>query len=662
VANLGGLYLQYPPWSGHWFGTNPLAGEFPKKTRGWDPAAMDLVLAGLEQALGDAEPAVRRQAIADLIAAGKPAAPLFRARLNAETDTVNLGAMIQTLGTVGDTTALPALVTLLQDARRPTEVRAAALDALARFRDRQATLARLAIVYDRQSPPELLARAILALGRAGYLPPNDLATFLGHGAASVRVAVLWSLAAAPAVPDEVRQAILARFDDPAPEVVKAVISAAAGLRLRAAVDRLLALAQDREQPFRTEATLALTLLADPRAVPVYVAGLGDRSPEVRRRAEAALVAIRPLAAGTLEQQARAGTLRGATAEAVERILTPFRPVTGWRVIGPFPRTTARLFMGEPAIDFARPHVGAGGASIAWRPRNTEAATGRVVIDDLKSGAGDRGGFGYDSNGSPDLAAFGYAETTSDRDREALMLVGSSGTLIVLVNGQKAYEYTNLAGRPYEPTTDRVAVNLRKGTNRILVLSRQGIGAWSFSLQLAEPSGARFATRPGRVSLEALRSFALEHEGDPARGEAIFFDPRGVGCVQCHAAGGRGSASIGPDLTALGLKYDRAEIVRSVLEPSSRIATGYQPLLVATTDGQVVAGLLHRETATELELIDAEARTTRVLKSGIEERRVTDVSVMPTGLIDTLAPSEFSDLIAYLQSLRAPAPSAPASGR
>jgi putative heme-binding domain-containing protein len=321
-----------------------------------------------------------------------------------------------------------------------------------------------------------------------------------------------------------------------------------------------------------------------------------------------------------------------------------------------------LFVGEPAIDFARPHVGAGGASIAWRPRDADAATGRVVIDDLKAGAGDRGGFGYDTNGSPDLAAFGYAETVSDCDRAALMLVGSSGTLIVLVNGQKAYEYTNFAGRPYEPTTDRVAVNLRKGTNRILVLSRQGIGAWSFSLQLAEPSEALFATRPGRVSLEALRSFALEHEGDPARGESIFFDPRGVGCVQCHAAGGRGSAHIGPDLTALGLKYDRAEIVRSVLEPSSRIATGYQPLLVATTDGQVVAGLLRSETATELELIDAEARTTRVLKSGIEERRVNDVSLMPTGLIDTLTPSEFADLIAYLQSLRAPAPSVPASGR
>src|SRR5262249_48530082 len=32
VANLAGLYRQYPEWTGAWFGTNPLAGEFPQKT------------------------------------------------------------------------------------------------------------------------------------------------------------------------------------------------------------------------------------------------------------------------------------------------------------------------------------------------------------------------------------------------------------------------------------------------------------------------------------------------------------------------------------------------------------------------------------------------------------------------------------------------------
>ena len=37
VANLAGLYRRYPEWSGNWFGTNPLAGEFPSKTQAREP-------------------------------------------------------------------------------------------------------------------------------------------------------------------------------------------------------------------------------------------------------------------------------------------------------------------------------------------------------------------------------------------------------------------------------------------------------------------------------------------------------------------------------------------------------------------------------------------------------------------------------------------------
>jgi putative heme-binding domain-containing protein len=226
-----------------------------------------------------------------------------------------------------------------------------------------------------------------------------------------------------------------------------------------------------------------------------------------------------------------------------------------------------------------------------------------------------------------------------------------------VNEKVAYNFVNFAGRPFAPDTDRVRIELKAGKNRILVKTRQGIGVWSFSLQLSEPSESLFATRPGTVGLEELRAFAVKNDGDATKGEAVFFDPKGVGCVKCHSAAGRGTASVGPDLTGLALKYDKAEIIRSVLEPSNRIATGYQPVLLATADGQVRTGLVREETAAHIDLIDADAKVTRVRKSEVDERRVGDVSLMPTGLVDMLTPSEFTDLIAYLQSLKA-APSPP----
>ena len=47
---------------------------------------------------------------------------------------------------------------------------------------------------------------------------------------------------------------------------------------------------------------------------------------------------------------------------LERVLARFEPIRDWRVIGPFPRTTASEFIGEPAIDFARAASGRSGPS------------------------------------------------------------------------------------------------------------------------------------------------------------------------------------------------------------------------------------------------------------------------------------------------------------
>jgi putative membrane-bound dehydrogenase-like protein len=651
VMILGGLYRKYPEWSGHWFGTNPLAGRAPVPTRDWSPEGMARVLAGLATGLNDRDPAVRLAAVPGLRGVGRLAVTHLQGRLDVEQDPRCLVALAGAVGALGDAASISTLSRLVQDARRPAEVRAAALDALGGIPSPVAYRARLTLIYDAKAPADLVARALPPLGRAKLLPPNDLGGFLTHAAPEVRAAALTTLAERGTLPSDLRLSVVDRLDDPSVEVRRAAMVACAHLKIREAIPRLLAAAQSGGET--VEATLALAALPDPRASAIYLAALGDRNPELRRTSESALLTIRDLVAGDLESRARSNDLAPVAAEAVERVLTRFRPIVDWRVIGPFPRTTAPVFVGEPTINFTRSHSGVEGRPISWSSRRGDPKSGRVVIDDFKGGAGDRGGFGYDANGSPDLCAFGHAEVESDRDRPALLLLGSSGTMLVTVNEKIVFDYLNFAGRPYAPDSDRVRVDLRRGRNKILVKSRQGIGTWSFGVQVSDPSVSLFATRPGKVGLEELRAYAMGHEGNPARGEAIFFDPKGIGCVKCHSAGGRGTAAVGPDLTGLAAKYDKAEIVRSVLEPSGRIATGYQPLLLARSDGQVLTGLVRAETDSFLELVDADAKITRVAKSEIEERRVGDVSLMPTGLVDTLRPYEFADLIAYLVSLKAP---------
>ena len=648
VAKLAGLYRRYPEWSGYWFGPNPLAGEFPRKTRDWDSEGMAAVFEGLARSLDDPDPSVRRESILGLIDVGQRALPRLRDGVDREPDTANLILLIRAMGDLRDVEAVPRLARLLADPSRPDEVRGAALEALDAFQVPEALAGRLAMARDAKAPASLVARAIADLGRGGDVPGEELAGFLHHAALPVRVAGLEALAALEAPSHELCRAIIDRLDDPSPEIRLAAIRAVAALKLRETVPRLLELAD--EEVSRPAAIRALTILPDPRALPAYLKALGDRDPDVRRAGKSALLAVRDSASGELESRARSGQFAGPVALDVERVLARFVPLTDWRVVGPFPRNTPRLPTDPTSIDFDRPCVGAGGRTVAWTPRRGDPSTGRVAIDDLKGGAGDRGGFGYEANGSPDLVAFAYAEVVADRDRAALLLVGSSGTITVTVNGSRAFHSGNDSGRPYSPDADLCRFALKKGVNRIVVRARQGIGAWSFSLQVSDQFSPHFAAPNGPSTPGEMKAYALSHAGDSKRGAALFFDPKGIGCARCHAAGGRGVARIGPDLSGLALKYDKAEIIRSVLEPSERIANGYRPVVLAKVDGTVLAGLLRAEAATHLDLLVGDLESVRVPTSEVEERRVGETSFMPSGLVDPLTPPEFADLIAYLVSL------------
>ncbi len=655
TATLAGLYRRYPRWDGNWFGTNPLAGEFPKKTEVWDSAGMNAVARGVIAALSDTDAGVRLRAIAGAGQVGGPALPALRARLALESDADDLEALAAVLGMARDTASARGLGDLLLDAKKPVAARAAALEALAGLAGPVAIQARMKLIFDREAPAMLVARALPALGRAGLLPVNDLAGFLENPSAEVRAAALFAIRPKGALPRGVDEMIVFKLDDPADEVKEAAADAVAALHLTEAAPKLTALAS--RATVRSTVIRALASLADPRGVAVLVEALGERDPSLRRAAEDALATMRKSDPKAVETALAARPAGNLASSAAARILADFQPVKSWRVIGPFARTTARVFVGERSIDFARPHAGAEGRAIAWSQRNADPATGRVLINDFKGGAGDRGGFGYDKSGSPDLCAFGYAEVQSDADRDALLLIGSSGTVTVTLNEQTVHHYYNFAGRAYRPDSDIAPVKLKKGANRLLVVTRQGIGAWSFGVQVSAPSaaGASFASKPAGVDRARLAAFALKNIGDAKRGETLFFEPNGIGCVKCHAVNGRGTGNVGPDLAGLSKKYDKAEIIRSVLEPSSRIATGYQPAVVALASGKVLSGVVRAETAATLELADAEAKITKVAKSEIEERRVGTTSVMPEGVVDALSVVDFADLIAYLTSLREPVP-------
>ncbi len=159
---------------------------------------------------------------------------------------------------------------------------------------------------------------------------------------------------------------------------------------------------------------------------------------------------------------------------------------------------------------------------------------------------------------------------------------------------------------------------------------------------------------GQTAAEDYARFASTHHGDPVRGRALFGDLERLACARCHRAGGQGG-EVGPDLSDIGGKFDRSLLVESILEPSRQIVEGYRTTTIALLDGRVLTGIARDETAEGLLLIDADGRRHTIRAAEIENRRLANTSLMPSGLAAGVSPAEFADLIAYLETLRSTGP-------
>jgi putative heme-binding domain-containing protein len=200
--------------------------------------------------------------------------------------------------------------------------------------------------------------------------------------------------------------------------------------------------------------------------------------------------------------------------------------------------------------------------------------------------------------------------------------------------------------------------LKRGRNVAVARVANSGGGWQFSLALSgQRSGKLFEYDTKTLAPEAFAAFAATHKGDPRNGRAVFASASGIGCLKCHQVDGEGG-EVGPALTGVGAKYDRAKLTESVLYPSRQIFDGYQQTLVRTKNGTVYSGSVRAETEAEFTLIDAENKKTVIKKSDVERRKVSELSMMPDGLHQSLKPEEFADLIAYLESLK----EAPAGGK
>jgi putative heme-binding domain-containing protein len=156
-------------------------------------------------------------------------------------------------------------------------------------------------------------------------------------------------------------------------------------------------------------------------------------------------------------------------------------------------------------------------------------------------------------------------------------------------------------------------------------------------------------RSSKPDLDRLRQAAMNNGGNAQRGQALFTAAQ-TKCATCHKVHGQGG-DVGPDLSLVGGKFDRTHLIESTLDPSAEILQGYYATILETKAGRVITGIVKSESPTAITLLDVEGNQHTVPLGDIESRAVSKVSLMPEGLCDQLTPAEFTDLIAYLTTLR-----------
>ncbi len=139
----------------------------------------------------------------------------------------------------------------------------------------------------------------------------------------------------------------------------------------------------------------------------------------------------------------------------------------------------------------------------------------------------------------------------------------------------------------------------------------------------------------------MRNFLHKTPGDPYAGQQVFNKL----CAQCHKLYGEGQ-EVGPDITGVG-RNDFEQLLSNVFDPSLVIGPAYQAVTVATKDGRVLTGLLAEDSKERIVLKVQGGKEEVIPRSEVEERKVSEVSLMPEDVEKQLQPQEIADLFSFL---------------
>lgn len=153
---------------------------------------------------------------------------------------------------------------------------------------------------------------------------------------------------------------------------------------------------------------------------------------------------------------------------------------------------------------------------------------------------------------------------------------------------------------------------------------------------ASKKASLISTWKNRLSEEYLA------HGDPAEGREVY---RRI-CSACHQLYGEGG-EIGPDLTGSG-RANLDYFLINVLFPSEDVSPNYRLVTLSLKNGRTLVGNIVEENEKVI-IFRQVGQVERIDISEVTSRQVSDASLMPPGLLDSLRREDVRDLFTYLRT-------------
>ena len=140
---------------------------------------------------------------------------------------------------------------------------------------------------------------------------------------------------------------------------------------------------------------------------------------------------------------------------------------------------------------------------------------------------------------------------------------------------------------------------------------------------------------------------LSYAGKPAEGRKVF--ETDAGCAACHSLGGK--KKIGPDLSAIGMKYGKQAMLDNIVSPSDAIGPEYVMTTFRLKSGDVVQGLVTEDAVDRIVVQTGADQVQQLRPSDVGSRRQVRLSLMPEGLLANLSAQQIADLLEFLTTLK-----------